>query len=68
LRPGIANEGITAISRHSIDYCQRIMDTYLPRRTGVALGGIEVWERARVAGMAYVDFGKNNWKNTKTIS
>ena len=36
---------IAAISGHSIDYCQRIMDTCLERRTEVAVGGIEPWER-----------------------
>ena len=37
---------IAALSGHSIDYCQRILGTYLPRRTEVALGGIETWERS----------------------
>ena len=37
---------IASISGHSIDFCQKIIDTYLPRRTEVALGGIEAWERA----------------------
>ena len=34
-----------ATSGHAIDHCQRIIDTYLPRRSEVALGGIEAWER-----------------------
>lgn len=41
---GATTPQIAAISGHSIDYCQRIIDTYLPRRTEVALGGIEAWE------------------------
>lgn len=43
---GATTPQIAAISGHSIDYCQRIIDTYLPRRTEVALGGIELWEAA----------------------
>jgi integrase len=42
---GATTPQIAAISGHSIDYCQRIIDTYLPRRTEVAIGGIEAWER-----------------------
>ena len=43
---GAATPQIAAISAHAIDYCQKIMDTYLPRRTEVALVGIETWEKA----------------------
>ncbi|HEX3349589.1 MAG TPA: hypothetical protein VHS58_15960, partial [Acetobacteraceae bacterium] len=43
---GATTPQIAAVSGHSVDYCQRIIDTYLPRRTEVALGGIEAWERA----------------------
>ena len=43
---GATTPQIAAISGHTIDYCQRIIDTYLPRRTEVALAGIEAWERA----------------------
>lgn len=43
---GATTPQIAALSGHSIDYCQRIIDTYLPRRTAVALGGIELWEKA----------------------
>jgi len=46
---GATTPQIAAISGHAIDYCQRIIDTYLPRRTEVALGGIEAWERAHSA-------------------
>ena len=42
---GATTPQIAAISGHSIDYCQKIIDTYLPRRTEVALGGMEAWER-----------------------
>ena len=41
---GASTPQIAAISGHEIDYCQRIIDTYLPRRTEVALSGIELWE------------------------
>ncbi|CAH2603708.1 Tyrosine-type recombinase/integrase [Rhodovastum atsumiense] len=42
---GATTPQIAAVSGHAIDYCQRIIDTYLPRRTEVALGGIEAWEK-----------------------
>ena len=45
---GATTPQIAAVSGHSIDQCQRIIDTYLPRRTEVALGAIELWERAPV--------------------
>lgn len=67
---GATTPQIAAISGHSIDYCQRIIDTYLPRRTEVALGGIETWERGRTVGVAYVEFrkpiGKRETKTDKT--
>ncbi|MBV8589933.1 MAG: hypothetical protein JO212_07710 [Acetobacteraceae bacterium] len=47
---GATTPQIAAISGHSIDYCQRIIDTYLPRRTEVALGGIAAWEEERKVG------------------
>jgi len=47
---GATTPQIAAVSGHSIDYCQRIVDTYLPRRTEVALGGIESWEAAEKSG------------------
>ena len=47
---GATTPQIAAISGHSIDYCQRIIDTYLPRRTEVALGGIAAWEEDRQVG------------------
>ncbi len=37
---------IAALSGHSIDQVQTILDTYLPRRGEVALGGVEKWEKA----------------------
>ncbi len=41
---GATTPQIAAISGHEIDYCQSIIESYLPRRTEVALGGIEAWE------------------------
>jgi integrase len=52
---GATTPQIAAISGHAIDYCQRIIDTYLPRRTEVAVGGIEAWESEKVAGVAYLE-------------
>jgi hypothetical protein len=40
-----------------IDYCQRIVDTYLPRRTEVALGAIELWEKAPGTDSKVVSLG-----------
>jgi integrase len=42
---GATTPMIAAISGHGIDYCQSIVDTYLPRRTEVAVAAIELWER-----------------------
>jgi integrase len=43
---GATTPQIAALSGHGIDYCQKIIETYLPRRTEVALGAIMVWENA----------------------
>jgi hypothetical protein len=43
---GATTPQIAALSGHGIDYCQKIIETYLPRRTEVALGAITVWENA----------------------
>lgn len=42
---GATTPQIAAVSGHSIDYCQKILDTYLPRRSEVALGAIIAWEQ-----------------------
>jgi integrase len=55
---GATTPQIAAISGHAIDYCQRIIDTYLPRRTEIAVGGIETWENGRSARVAYIEFRK----------
>lgn len=41
---GATTPQIAALSGHSIDRAQKILDTYLPRRGDVALGGVEKWE------------------------
>ena len=51
---GATTPQIAAVSGHSIDYCQRIIDTYLPRRTEVAIGGIELWEKGEGSGSRVV--------------
>jgi len=38
-----------AISGHKIDFCQQIIDTYLPRRTEVAIAATSAWEAAEDA-------------------
>ncbi len=37
---------IAAVTGWRIDYAQKIVDTYLPRRGDVALGGVERWEQS----------------------
>lgn len=41
---GATTPQIAALSGHGIDRIQKILDTYLPRRGEVALGGVERWE------------------------
>jgi integrase len=48
---------IAAVTGWGIDYCQRIVDTYLPRRTEVALGAIQLWEQAPSADSRVVSLG-----------
>ena len=57
-KAGATTPQIAALSGHSIDYCQKIIDTYLPRRTEVALGGIVAWERAGTSADNVVDLRK----------
>lgn len=40
---------IAALTGWSIDHTQRIVETYLPQRGDVALGGVERWEKAGAA-------------------
>jgi integrase len=48
---------IASVTGWGIDYCQRIVDTYLPRRTEVAAGAIAIWERAGTADARVVQLG-----------
>ena len=48
---------IAAVTGWGIDYCQRIVDTYLPRRTEVAIGAIELWEKAPATDSKVVQLG-----------
>lgn len=48
---------IAAVTGWTIDYCQRIVDTYLPRRTEVAVGAIELWEAAPSIDSKVVSLG-----------
>lgn len=48
---------IAAVTGWTIDYCQNIVDVYLPRRTEVALTAIELWEKAPRADSKVVDLG-----------
>ena len=43
---GATTPQIAALSGQGIDYCQRIIDTYSPRRTEVALNAIKLWENS----------------------
>ena len=42
---GATTPQIAAVSGHSIDSCQKILDVYLPRRADIALGAIWAWEK-----------------------
>ncbi|MBV1825346.1 hypothetical protein [Komagataeibacter oboediens] len=42
---GATTPQIASISSHGIDYCQWIIDIYLPRRTEVAIAGMQLWEQ-----------------------
>ncbi len=48
---------IASVTGWGIDYCQRIVDTYLPRRTEVAAGAITIWERAGTTDARVVQLG-----------
>jgi integrase len=48
---------IASVTGWGIDYCQRIVDTYLPRRSEVAAGAIATWERAGPAEARVVQLG-----------
>lgn len=41
---GAITAQIAAVSGHRVDYCQQIIDTYLPKHTEVALGAIREFE------------------------
>lgn len=56
---GATTPQIAAISGHGIDYCQRIIDTYLPRTTAVAVAGIHLWERHDEPGSTVVRLAEN---------
>jgi hypothetical protein len=43
---GATTPQIDALSGHGIDYCQKVIETYLPRRTEAALGAIKLWASA----------------------
>jgi integrase len=46
---GATTPQIAAMSGHSIDRIQKILDTYLPRKGEVALGGVKTWEDSGIA-------------------
>ena len=46
-----------AVTGWGIDYCQRIVDVYLPRRPEVAASAIELWERAGAGDSRVVRMG-----------
>jgi integrase len=48
---------IGALTGWSIDYCQSIVNVYLPRRTEVALTAIELWEKAPQVDSKVVNLG-----------
>ena len=48
---------IAAVTGWGINYCQRIVDTYLPRRTEVAIGAMALWEAAPARASKIVSLG-----------
>jgi integrase len=48
---------IAAVTGWAIDYCQSIVDVYLPRRTEVELIAIALWEKAPQADSKVVNLG-----------
>ncbi|GCE83092.1 hypothetical protein [Komagataeibacter diospyri] len=57
---------IALISGHGIDYCQRIIDTYLPRRTDVA--DMQLWEqyqRQETSKMVSIAAARRLWSRAK---
>jgi len=51
---GLTTPQIAAITGHKIDVCQKIIDTYLPRRTEVAVSGMDAWERSGDVAMSNI--------------
>ncbi len=45
---GATDVQIAAVSGHTIAQTSRILDTYIPRRSEVAAGAIDAWERGQV--------------------
>src|SRR5690242_10036189 len=54
---GLAVPRIASITGWGVDYRQRIVDTYLPRRSEVAASAIEQWEAAERVDAMVVDLG-----------
>jgi hypothetical protein len=48
---------IAAVTGWSIDYCQSVVDVYLPRRTEVALTAIGLWKKAPRVDSNVVNLG-----------
>jgi hypothetical protein len=46
---GLTTPQIASISGHKIEHCQEIIDTYLPRRTEVAIAAMVAWEAGETA-------------------
>jgi hypothetical protein len=57
---GATTPQIASVTGWGIYYCQRIVDTYLPRRTEVAIGAIELWEKSPGADSKVVSLGLAN--------
>ncbi len=55
---GATTVQIAAVSGHSIDTTQKIIETYIPRRSDVALAGMEAWEENQVRAIALLPQAK----------
>lgn len=47
---GVPDHQIASLSGHSIETTKRILDTYIPRRSELALAAVEQWEASGGTG------------------
>lgn len=55
---GATTVQIAAVSGHSLDTTAKILETYIPRRSEIALAGMEAWEQNQARAMALLPHAK----------